>query len=467
MINAAIMDTLINRQEIRSEPKRPEPSSQFSKVLDEKSRGGENRREETGRSAEDTIKGEGRRAWAHQRSRVDMGSRNRNLENKDLAEGNDTGQGQIELTETPINLWLAELSTTLDQLIALLMDEETLEVPLEMLKELELLIQTVDGHQPLMDHMKRVTEQLGQLIKNLEGMSESISHGQPDENMNILIEELKGLMDEGTNTNQREQYETASEMKEASWEVMAQTVKSSDNIGAKTINSNQNHPVNPNPEVVELTATDLKNNPGSSDTQHDLKEFAATDKMQVETTKNESSETVIPFSLHQINSLLNQNPLIQELDQQKELLQQSVMQQVLDKIQVVHGSNQSFVTMHLIPEHLGKLTIQLATDLQQGMTARIYAETAHAKEMIESNFGQLKDALSGKGVNLTSMEVFVGQDPESSEKQREFHYQQALSQRRKASKHAGIASIGTQMVTEQIITTINPYMKSEGFDQLG
>ena len=466
MINAALMDTLINRQEHRTEPRRPEPSSQFAKVLDVKSRGGDNRREETGRSAEDPIKGTGRREWAHQRSRVDMGSRNRHLEKKDLIEGNDNDQGQMELTETPMNAWFAELSTTLDQLVAL-MDEETLEIPLEMLKELESLIQTVDGHQPLMDQMKLVTEQLDQLTKTLDVMLDSIPKDQFDEDVKVLVEKLKQLMDGNTATTQTEQHETAPDMKEASWESMYQSATTSQEIEAKTIKSEQSHPANPNPEALDLTVTDFKDNPGSSDTQPDLKEFAATEKFQLETTENKSLEDVIPFSLHQIDSLLNQNPLIQELDQQKELLQQSVMQQVLDKIQVVHGSNQSFVTMHLIPEHLGKLTIQLATDLQQGMTARIYAETAHAKEMIESNFGQLKDALSGKGVNLTSMEVFVGQDSESSEKQREFHYQQALSQRRKVGKQASIAGIGTQLMTEQITATINPYMKSEGFDQLG
>lgn len=466
MINATLMGTLINRQESRSEPRRPEPSSQFAKVLDAKSRGSDNRREETGRFAEDPIHGTGRREWAHQRTRGNMGSKNRNLENEDLAEGTGIGKEQMELTEPPIDVWFPELATVQDQLIALI-DEETVEIPLEMLNELERLLQSVDGQQPLMDQMKLVSDQLDQLINALEEVSDSISQSQPDQNLNLLIEGLKRLMDESTSIVQREQYGSKKELPETSGETIVQTVKMPQDVDTKTISSEQSHSNIYNTEVVGLEATDLKDHPGSSDTQPDQKEFASTEKSMVEVIDNKVSEEVIPFSLHQIESLLNQNPLIQGLDQQKELLQQSVLQQVLDKIQVVHGTNQSFVTMHLIPEHLGKLTIQLATDLQQGMTARIYAETAHAKEMIESNFGQLKDALSGKGVNLTSMEVFVGQDPESSEKQREFHYQQALSQRRKAGKRSGIAGIGTQMVTEQITATINPYIKSEGFDQLG
>lgn len=466
MINATVMDSIVNRRENRIEPRRPEPASGFAQMLDGKSRGLDNRREETGRTAEDPIKGEGRREWAHQRSRIDMESKNRNLEKRRQTEGDDTTQEQVEATENPMMPWFTELSATLDQLIAV-MDEEFPELPLEILQELELLIQSLNSHQPLMDQMSLVTEQLDQLIESLEEAFDSISESQPYQNVALLIEGLKRLMDESTSIVQREQFSTEKELTETSGETIAQTVKMPQDVDAKTISSEQSLSNSHNTETISVAATDLKDHPDSSDAQPDQKDFASTEKMMVEAVDNKVSEEVIPFNLQQIESLLNQNPLIQELAQQKESLQQSVIQQVFDKIQIVHGSNQSFVTMQLVPEHLGKLTIQLSTDLQQGMTARIYAETAHAKEMIESNFGQLKDALSGKGVNLTSMEVFVGQDPESSEKQREFHYQQARAQRRRGSKITNVNSVDKAAIMSEIPIARNPYVIEDGFDQLG
>lgn len=464
MIHSALMDTLINRQEKRGEQKKPLPSSQFAQMLNGKSRGSDNRRVETGKMAEGPIKGDGRREWAHQRARIEM--RNRNLENKNQKEVKDTAQEQFEWTEQQVNAWLAELKTKRDHQYEL-MGEMTPEVPWKTLEELMLLSQSAGSCQVSMDQSKHVTEKLEQAIRALEELSASIFQDQPDADMTMTIGALKRFVDERTNAHQREQTETAPETKEITWETVVQTVKAVPDLGTKAISSDKSQLETQVPAAVDVSETDLNNNPGSSDDQPDLKEFTATKNTLVGTAEKHEADAVIPFIFHQIENVLPQNPLIQALDQQKEQLQQQVLQQVVDKIQVIHGNGQSFVTMHLVPEHLGKLTIQLITDLQQGMTARIYAQTAHAKEMIELNLSQLKDALSGKGVNLTTMEVFVGQDPESSTKQRAFHYQQAQSQRHKAGRQTGVPGVGSQTIGEPIVAAVNPYMRSEGFDKLG
>ncbi|SMP47238.1 flagellar hook-length control protein FliK [Anoxynatronum buryatiense] len=183
-------------------------------------------------------------------------------------------------------------------------------------------------------------------------------------------------------------------------------------------------------------------------------------------TINHQGETLVQMTPNQVELWLSQNSFVQELDHQKEHLQQDVTQQLMQKIQVIHSKNESQVTMQLIPENLGKLTIQLVANQQNGLTARIYAETQQARDLIESNFGQLRDALSGKGVNLSGLEVFVGQDPESSDKQRAFQFQQARQRRRlnKAEMSEGVSGLTTAAVQME---SHNPYLTTGGFDQVG
>jgi flagellar hook-length control protein FliK len=178
------------------------------------------------------------------------------------------------------------------------------------------------------------------------------------------------------------------------------------------------------------------------------------------------ADPVPPFNPAQIETLLNSSQFIQHLNHQNEQLQQNVLQQVFQKIQVIQGAAQSLVTMQLVPEHLGKLTIHLTTNQQHDVTAKIYAQTPHAKEMIESSFGQLRDALSGKGVNLSSLEVFVGQDPGTSERQRAFQFQQSRSRRRNHKEAESVPVAALQSLPPHL-TTLNPYTRTDGFNQLG
>ncbi|MEN1759447.1 flagellar hook-length control protein FliK [Anoxynatronum sibiricum] len=183
-------------------------------------------------------------------------------------------------------------------------------------------------------------------------------------------------------------------------------------------------------------------------------------------TINHQGEALVQMTPNQVELWLNQNSFVQELNQQKEHLQQDVTQQLMQKIQIIHGKNESQVTMQLIPENLGKLTIQLVANQQNGLTAKIYAETQQARDLIESNFGQLRDALSGKGVNLSGLEVFVGQDPESSEKQRAFQFQKARQRRRlnKAEISESVNGLATASVQME---SHNPYLTAGRFDQVG
>ena len=202
-----------------------------------------------------------------------------------------------------------------------------------------------------------------------------------------------------------------------------------------------------------------------SDSESKNEFLSMAEKVQVQSDTKADAEIIMPFQ--QIEALLEKNyQLTEEIKMEKSEIQHRVMDDLVTKINMLHEKGESRIHMQLIPEHLGKLTIQL-TSQDGNMTARIFAETAYARDMIENNFGQLKDALSGKGINITQLEVFVGKDPEAYEKQREFQYQMNKDKRRRGlSSEEGTSG---QLVGQINPTAINhnPYLSTEGFDQLG
>ncbi|RQD68212.1 MAG: flagellar hook-length control protein FliK [Tindallia sp. MSAO_Bac2] len=189
------------------------------------------------------------------------------------------------------------------------------------------------------------------------------------------------------------------------------------------------------------------------------------EKIMVNSDVKVDAEVMMPFQ--EIEALLEKNlQLAEEVKMEKTELHQRVMEDLVTNISMIHEKGESRVHMQLIPEHLGKLIIQL-TNQDGNMTARIFAETSYARDMIENNFDQLKEALSSKGVNITQLEVFVGKDPEAYEKQREFQYQMNKGKRKRASiEDEGSAGQVVGKINPSVIST-NPYLSVEGFDQLG
>jgi flagellar hook-length control protein FliK len=61
-------------------------------------------------------------------------------------------------------------------------------------------------------------------------------------------------------------------------------------------------------------------------------------------------------------------------------------------------------TVTLYPEHLGKLVISVSRG-EQGLTAQLTAETQKAKDLLESNLGQLKHDCAGRGIPLTQIDI--------------------------------------------------------------
>lgn len=83
-----------------------------------------------------------------------------------------------------------------------------------------------------------------------------------------------------------------------------------------------------------------------------------------------------------------------------------IVDQIVEKIKVVIQPEQTNMELQLNPEHLGRVHLTI-TEKEGMMTAQFAAETHAAKEAIESQLVQLKEALQEQGLKVESIEVMV------------------------------------------------------------
>jgi flagellar hook-length control protein FliK len=101
---------------------------------------------------------------------------------------------------------------------------------------------------------------------------------------------------------------------------------------------------------------------------------------------------------------------------EREFLQ---IKQIAAHIQENIGKGMSEMRIQLQPEHLGEMTVKVSFDSNQ-MNLAMRTETVYAKQMLETNFSQLRDALADHGINVGSFDVGLqdgaGSGPEWEER---------------------------------------------------
>ncbi len=101
-----------------------------------------------------------------------------------------------------------------------------------------------------------------------------------------------------------------------------------------------------------------------------------------------------------------------------ELQQTEIIRQVIEQIRLVSGSDMNRIEVQLYPQHLGRVQIQVM--MKNGaMTAQIHAETEMAKQAIESQLQQLKDAFQERSIRVEAVEVSVGTPEFRNEQERQ------------------------------------------------
>jgi len=105
-----------------------------------------------------------------------------------------------------------------------------------------------------------------------------------------------------------------------------------------------------------------------------------------------------------------------------------IINQMIEKMKVDVRANVSEVRITLRPEALGDVSLKIITE-RGIVTAQFLAENERVKEIIESNFNILKDALEKQGVSISSLSVEVGSE-RGNQMREEFEKNRHLSAER-------------------------------------
>lgn len=118
------------------------------------------------------------------------------------------------------------------------------------------------------------------------------------------------------------------------------------------------------------------------------------------------------FSISEVNSNTKVfNASLPKTQVLKNINTSDVIAQIMEKLKVSVKPDLSEVKILLRPEQLGEVSLKIAT--QNGIvTAQFIAENQKVKEIIESNFNQLRDMLSEQGVDVGALEVNVSNGDE-------------------------------------------------------
>lgn len=100
-----------------------------------------------------------------------------------------------------------------------------------------------------------------------------------------------------------------------------------------------------------------------------------------------------------------------------ETFKQTFEQMIKSVKMLSDGANQ--VEIKLNPEHLGKVKIELSVE-NGSAVAKFVSENENARQLIESNFNQLKSSLEEQGIKIAGFEVSVNQENANR------HYQEGL-----------------------------------------
>lgn len=113
----------------------------------------------------------------------------------------------------------------------------------------------------------------------------------------------------------------------------------------------------------------------------------------------------------------------------KEYLQNSILEQLIQKISMVNRVDRSEIKVHLTPPELGNVKIHF-TEKNDEIEAKIFVENAEVRAAIENNIHRLKESVAASGLEIQKLEVFIQHDivfkekySENSEPKNQQYYQ--------------------------------------------
>lgn len=150
-------------------------------------------------------------------------------------------------------------------------------------------------------------------------------------------------------------------------------------------------------EAVVTTNDELQSKDTSFEGNNNNQEKTTDDK-ETEVTNNNTLEDLKGNIINEI-----QVELEERVD---ETISTRIVREIAENISVAVREKLTSLEMQLNPEHLGKVTVILASE-ESGITAKITAETEMAKNAIEQQLTLLKENLDKQGLKVTDIEVTI------------------------------------------------------------
>ncbi len=94
-------------------------------------------------------------------------------------------------------------------------------------------------------------------------------------------------------------------------------------------------------------------------------------------------------------------------------MQTDVIRQIVQRMTLHSRGNQSTMTIHLKPEFLGQVQMEVSTEHHQ-VTVRMATESMAVKHMVEQGLQHLKSELQQHGLQVHKFDVFVANDNDTS-----------------------------------------------------
>lgn len=159
--------------------------------------------------------------------------------------------------------------------------------------------------------------------------------------------------------------------------------------------------------------------------------LSSTDQLNVKSSavlKKDNMKQIISFNsgpMHRLQQLMIHSQKLAQPINNESMIQQ--VQNALAKngmLQFKNGAQQLTVNLH--PDHLGELNIVITQD-QSGISARITATTNEAKDLLQSQLGQLKQTFIAHNLPVNKIEV-LGQSQQFNLMQQQQQSQQQQDQ---------------------------------------
>lgn len=130
---------------------------------------------------------------------------------------------------------------------------------------------------------------------------------------------------------------------------------------------------------------------------------------------------------------------------------ENVMKQITEAMQIeVVGDISNEIKISLKPAHLGDVMLSILSE-NGIITAKFEAESLRIKEIIESNFNQLKDSLAEQGIEISNLEVTIRQDTPSNDNSNLNNNSKNNSQSGSSNLNNGIDGISDDEIVETVI----------------